>query len=44
MEETIRQIFNEIDLAIKSSISIAPVEFSESKFIKQYNKIKSKYL
>ena len=42
--EPIREIFKEIDNAIKESISKEPVRLSDSKFIKKYEEIKNKWL
>lgn len=43
-EDKIRQIFTEIDNAIKESISDKPVTIDNSKFIKKLGEIKNKYI
>jgi len=40
----VTKIFEEIDLTIKDSISEKPVPLAQSKFIREYKKIKERYL
>jgi len=43
-EEIIKQIFQEIDEAIEKAKSEVPVPIKDSKFIKEYLKIRKRYL
>jgi len=43
-EETIKQIFEEIDQAMERTKSEVPVPIKDSKFLIEYIKIKEKYL
>ena len=40
----INKIFEEIDEAIKGSISLIPITLEDSEFIKKYRRIKDKWI
>ena len=44
MERDFKEVFEEIDEAIESSIGKMPVPFDKSEFKKRYEEIKKKYL